>query len=262
MRSVTVILCVLVILMFLPCGELVVGAEGEELVTALRVGELEENVYEVVFEAVADVGICGLLCAISYDEDRLVLLSAGAECGVLEFSFADVGGEVRFLTDGVENVEKITVSLFFGFIDGRYGEAEVLLDSVEVYGLVGGDLIGLEAEVSNRGVLIGDADEADTECSSLPSLTAYDLVVSERESILSVLGSVGVGYFAAGVEMFIVHSDGSGERMMAVGTLPISEVGVFNLSVDVGREVCAVVITPVVFDRNGCIRGEKLVVVG
>ena len=62
------------------------------------------------------------------------------------------------------------------------------------------------------------------------------------------------------MELFIVREDGSGEKMLVAGVTSLSRNGEFALSVPLGEEGWyAMVITPVAFEREGCVRGEKVV---
>lgn len=229
---------------------------------SLRRGEGDDGIFEVIFEAIADEGICGILGAMAYDADKLILLSAGAECGGSVFSYVDKGGEVRFLIDGVENVEKIEVSLFFGFAEEGDGDSTVRILCAEVLSLNNGQITELNTEISNgtaemRG---GDGERAENDIS--PIMSEWRWNNGGEGIVLSVSGFGRGGCVFAGVELFIVRRDGGGEKMLVTRKIPSSGEENIEISVPLGdKYFYAIIITAVVFKRNGSVRGEKTVVV-
>ena len=260
MRVLAVVLCVCMAFFLLPIG--VLGAEAGKLefcTVSLSYGGENDGVFEVVFEAAAENGICGVLGAVSYDAERLILLTAGAECGGAMFSFLDIGGEVRFLMDGAQNFGgAVSVSLFFGMAEGDCGAARVSVALVEAFCLSGGAITNLKVKELNGVVELGKEGKAEGKL----ALLAWKLRENGAETVLSVLGLVEGEYFAVGVELFVVYDDGSGDKILVAGVMPLSGDETFELSVRIDNaEVCAFIITPVAFDRVGRVRGEKAVVV-
>ena len=263
MRCLAVFLCVCIAFCLLPCGVIGEGADGGGVCTVtLGGGEEKEGVFEVSVGVSADGGLCGVLCAVRYDPERLILMSAGAECGGATFSFVDIGGEVRFLIDGAENFGGATVSLFFAAAEGACGKSEVEIIFAEAYCFADEEIEELEVEISGGVVRIGENKAVGGEDADMPALVSWEIGESNGREYLSVSGRVGSGFFAAGVELFVVRGDGSGEKMFVVGVLSLSGGGEFDLALPLGKgERCAIVITPVAFDRDGCVRGGKTVIV-
>ncbi len=252
-------LCVCVAFCLLPCG--VFGAETEnrgKCELFLMGGSDANGVFEVAVDVSAESGLCGVLCAVRYDAERLILLSVGSDCGGATFSFADIGGEVRFLIDGTENIGGASVSLFFGLSDGACGEADVEVLFAEAYCFSGGMIDELGLDVPSEVVTIGENGSGREEETNPPTLISWEIAESGGGEYLSVSGRVGDGFFAAGVELFIVRGDGSGVKMLVSEVIALSGDGEFDLAMllDEG-DWHAIVITPVAFCREGFVRGEK-----
>ena len=261
LRVLAVALCVCVTFCFLPFGVFCSDAEKRERCEfSLEFVGMEEGVFEVVLDVRSDNGSGGALCVVRYDAERLILLSAGAECGGATFSFVDIGGEVRLLIDGAENIDSASVSLFFGSVEGACGETEVEVLFAEAYCFADKEIEELEVEILDGVVRVYGEESAPGSSVQLPVLLSWEVGERDGETVLSVSGRIGEGFFAAGVELFIVREDGSGEKMLVAGVTSLSRNGEFALSVPLGEEGWyAMVITPVAFEREGCVRGEKVV---
>ncbi len=261
MRILAAVLCVCVACFLFPCGIFAVADACGACAVSIRCGEGDGEIFEVVVEARAEDGICGVFGVMRYDAQRLILLSAGAVCGGAVFSFLDIGGEVRFLIDGVENVGGgVSVSLFFGRIEGARGEAEVAVLFAEAYCFSDGVIDELALDVPSEVVTIGETGSGRAEETELPTLISWEITERGGGAVLSASCCVGEGFFAAGVELFVVREDGSGVKMIVAGVVSLSGGGEFGLKVSLGEgDWYAAVITPVAFNRCGCVRGEKTV---
>ena len=261
-RVLAVVLSAFVTLFGFPGGSLAEYVSAGKCEISLRRGEDAEGVIEVILDARAEGGICGMLGAVAYDADKLILLSAGAECGGSVFSYVDKGGEVRFLIDGFENVEKIEVSLFFGFAEWGDGDSIVRILCAEVLSLNNGQIVELDAEIANGTAEIrgGDGERAENDISPVVSAWRWE---NGGESIaLTISGAGKGGYYFAGGELFIVRRDGGGEKMLVTKMIHASGEENIEISVPLGdKYFYAIIITAVVFKRNGSVRGEKTVVV-
>lgn len=261
LRLFAAVLCFCVAFAGIPLGEYADMIYAEKCEAVLKCCEGEDGVFEVVFEVSAGDGICALLGGIEYDAERLILLSAGADCGDAVFSHIDAIGEVRFLIDGVKNIEFASVNLFFACIEGADGIAELCISDVEALRMSGGQIAELDVELRNKKAEIccSDGDMADERIIS--ALSSWRLESGEIRLTLSVSGLTGVGYFAAGVDLFVVRADGSGEKMLCVKVISPSVGEEIEIFVSAGAsEPYAVIITPVAFNKEGGVRGEKTVV--
>ena len=264
LSGLSVILCVCVCLSLLPCGAIGTG-DGSVGVCEFFLAEAIENegVFEVVVSASAEVGMCGLLLDVAYDSDKLVLLSAGAECGDAVFSYFDAGGEVRLLIDSVYNFDRAEVSLFFVLSEEARGEAEVRFSDAEAMSLRGGRLLELGVEILNREIGISCAVDDGAEDKCLPLLVSSGWSGGRYHAVLSVAESSREGYFAAGAELFFVRYGGVGEKIFVSRVIPPSGEGEVEISVPFdGEGLYAVIITPMAFKRGVATRGEKVVAVG
>lgn len=262
LKVLAVVLSAFVTLSGFPGGIVAEYVSAGKCEISLRRGEGDDGIFEVIFEAIADEGICGMLGAVAYDADKLILLSAGAECGGSVFSYVDKGGEVRFLIDGVENVEMIEVSLFFGFAEGGGGDSTVRILCAEVLSLNNGQIVELDAEIANGTAEIrgGDGERAENDISPVVSAWRWE---NDGESIaLTISGAGKGGYYFAGVELFIVRCDGGGEKMLVTKMIHASGEENIEISVPLGnKDFYTIIITAVVFKRNEQVKGEKTVVV-
>lgn len=262
LKVLAVVLSAFVTLSGFPGGSLAEYVSAGKCEISLRRGEGDDGIFEVIFEAIADEGICGILGAIAYDADKLILLSVGAECGGSVFSYVDKGGEVRFLIDGVENVEKIEVSLFFGFAEEGDGDSIVRILCAEVLSLNDRQIVELDTEIANGTAEIrgGDGERAENDISPIMPEWRWN---NGGESIaLTISGAGKGGYYFAGVDLFIVRCDGGGEKMLVTRKIPSSGEENIEISVPLGnKDFYTIIITAVVFKRNGSVRGEKTVVV-
>ena len=186
----------------------------------------------------------------------------GARCGECAFSYVDKCGEVRFLLDGVENVGTAKVSFFFGLVDGACGSAEVHVAGAEALGLREGGILGLEVEILNGKAEICSAGGNSAEKEMAVALSSWSRERGGFRLVLSVTGLARSGCFAAGVELFVVRSDGVGEKMLVARALPLSVDEEIELFVFLGNpEPYAIIITTITFRKEGGIRGAKTVVV-
>ena len=250
LRFLAIFVCVCV---FFAGSPLSVSSRGVCRAT-LFVGEKADGIYEVIFE-VSEADFCGVFGMIEYDEG-LILLSAWAECYGAGFSFFDVGGEVRFLLDGAENIDGALVRLYFAASEESV-RGGIRIASLEAYRYFGGGVEEVEIVISNGEVGIGKEGE-DYGC-VLPELELFDAGEDDMSLVLS--GYRGGDYFAVGAEIFIIGDDGCGEKMTVAGVVPLSGNGKIELDVYLGKsDWIAVVLTPIAYSRLGCVKGEKAVI--
>ncbi len=217
----------------------------------------ETEEYELALILSSAHGVCGILCELKYDENTLLYLGGGSECA-LELTSLDVGGEVRFILDGIENSEAECVLARLYFKRIGLGECCFELSGIgetsAVYFNETGALINSNAVISGCTVIGNASSKPSVE---VPKFESFELFERGGERVISFEVRVGNGNFAAGARLFLLDLEtGKSEDIRVVGI--VSSNGIFKgeyiLS---GQKKIAISATALGYRREGEIRGER-----
>ncbi len=227
----------------------------------LEGNESEDGEIEIVACTSSQYGICAFFGKLLYDVDRMLFL--GCEVGDIDlsFSYVDVGGEVRFLLDGVKNSEKDCILARFYFkricrgnasfsISGACEDFALFIENGVISKLSPG-LFGCMLEDKANGNKNDAVDQT-----FIPKLVKIDTFNRDGIKIIRFQVAVGKECFASGARLFIVDLEsGETEFIYIVGVNRIDGfTGEYSMS---STKKVAVIITAVGYRREGEYWGDK-----
>ncbi len=292
--------CAILLMLLLPlllCFD-VKGEEGVDTSLFLSAGENTEcGEIAVTVCLSSEKGICGLFAEVGYDGEKLVFLGydipeeeegrADAfeitnddiappiskntrEGGEKDISVTclDTGKSLRVLIDGAKNSEGECelARLYFGIRNEAYGRFDF-----SFYGIGADCVLSLDESGTLRetvssftpvSVLILPDDVSDVP--ALPVLQECRLINSGEESILRLSGTIDDNKcFAAGFELFIINLNGGGTEVLTLSGVIERKEGKRSILKDIIIEqkgALSIVVTPMVYRKDGYIAGEKRVI--
>lgn len=234
---------------------------GEVCAVEMKCGE-KDGIIELTLGFECGGGLCGALAEVTYDASAFLLLSGGFYGdGGLVFSYSDRGGAVRVLIDVAENRgEKMTVSIYFGRVEGYVGGGSFEVSSIEAYRFSDvGEVCRVEVIGGRKGEIgeVKAAEEADD--GGAVWISEVKCIRGDGGLIaVTVRGGARQNFFAAGARIFAVDLEsGRSEDLYAVGVIANDGLFEWHLPISFSGAV-SLVVTPIAYDRSGAYEGEKV----